>query len=99
MRIEEVEARWPHSTVYPPMLWTSRWSTGDNIPLGLSAPAWVREAVDIPDFYDAGLYLFSHEGHGHRVANGTPSMAGASFMAYNGEHAEAELLAYEEARA
>lgn len=77
--------------VYPPMRWTSRWSDGGNIPLGLNFHAAVQEALRVPNYYGGGLWLFSEEGHGHLVPDLDEAAAGWSVFAWTGREAEARL--------
>jgi hypothetical protein len=69
--------------VYPPMRWTARWSDGNNIPFGLAAESWLRRAIKIPDYYRAGLWLFSEEWHGHLVPDIGSAADGLRVTAWN----------------
>ncbi len=76
--------------VYPPMRWVARWSTGTNIPLGLNRGA-LAAALQIPDWYDQGLWLISEQGHGQLLEGFGPAYDGASVTAWSGIEARARL--------
>ncbi len=74
-------------TMYGPLLWTAKWSTGDNIPLGILMPREYQETFGCGDFYKAGLWLFNHEGGGFIVPDGVKEHAGIRLSAYTKAHA------------
>jgi hypothetical protein len=78
-------------TVYPPMKWTAKWSTGDNLPFGHAAMGWLRVALagycEIKDWYQPGLLLFSEQGDMEPVPNGQKRNAGITVFGYTRRHA------------
>ncbi len=73
--------------VYGTMTWTSVWSDGRNVPLGLKLPPLVQALMSCPDYYPPGLYLFAAEGGAEPIDNGQPYQAGIQVEAYTRRHA------------
>lgn len=73
----------PLDRVYPPMTWTSLWSTGTNMPLARTPlEKQLLDYLDGPEFYGEGLWLLSEERHAIQVPNGRPDEAGVSVCAW-----------------
>lgn len=82
--------------VYPPMVWTARWSTGSNMPIGTPEQQWIVHALHgttEQQFYKPGLWLVSEEGHMELFSNIGESMDGMTVTAWTYREAEARLMA------
>lgn len=84
-------------TVYPPMRWVARWSTGSNIPTHIEQCPLIEAAIilaggTVHSHYEPGLLLFNEEGGMHKVPNGRCEWAGVHVMAYTRRHAVHELI-------
>lgn len=79
--------------VYPPMKWTSKFSTGENMPFaeGMSVQdkmIFMAAGIDMPSHYPAGLWLFSDNFPRTHMPEYTSGPEGVVVEAYTGAHAQ-----------